>query len=96
MAMDSSFAGPALSSRVPGGLRRAGRSTGNYAYPVARLDLHDVTFLDATAGDLLQPFAAGQPAQVDASPRRALVAIRGDNYIGFGPFRAGMTSYRNG
>jgi hypothetical protein len=38
------------------------------------LDLHDVTVSDATADDLLQPFAA--PAQLDAPPPTgALIAI---------------------
>jgi hypothetical protein len=59
VAMGSSFAaGPGLVPRVPGGPRRAGRSTGNYAHLVAQalgLDLHDVTFSGATTGDLLLP-----------------------------------------
>jgi lysophospholipase L1-like esterase len=91
VAMGSSFAaGPGLPSRVPGSPRRAGRSTGNYAHLVASalgLDLHDVTFSGATTGDILNPSAAGQPAQLDAvTPGTSLVTITaGGNDVGFVP-----------
>jgi lysophospholipase L1-like esterase len=91
VAMGSSFAaGPGLPSRVQGSPRRAGRSTGNYAHLVAQalsLDLHDVTFSGATTGDILEPSAAGRPAQLDAvTTDTALVTITaGGNDVGFVP-----------
>jgi lysophospholipase L1-like esterase len=91
VAMGSSFAaGPGLPSRVPRSPHRAGRSTGNYAHIVARtlgLDLHDVTFSGATTGDILEPAAAGRPAQLDAVTRdTALLTITaGGNDVGFVP-----------
>jgi lysophospholipase L1-like esterase len=91
VAMGSSFgAGPGLRPRAPGSPRRAGRSAANYAHLVARalsLDLRDVTFSGATTGDLLNPAAAGQPAQLDAvTPDTALVTITaGGNDVGFLP-----------
>jgi lysophospholipase L1-like esterase len=91
VALGSSFAaGPGLPARAPGSPRRAGRSSGNYAHLVARelqLDLHDVTYSGATTGDLLEPSAAGQPAQLDeVTPATRLVTITaGGNDVGFLP-----------
>lgn len=91
VAMGSSFAaGPGITPRVAGSPRRAGRSSGNYAHLVARalgLELHDVTYSGATTSDILQPSAAGQPAQLEAvTPGTRLVTITaGGNDVGFLP-----------
>jgi len=91
VAMGSSFAaGPGLPPRAPASPRRAGRSAGNYAHLVAGalgLDLHDVTYSGATTSDLMQPSAAGQPAQLDAvTPGTRLVTITaGGNDVGYLP-----------
>jgi lysophospholipase L1-like esterase len=91
VAMGSSFAaGPGLPVRAPGSPRRAGRSASNYAHLVARalgLDLHDVTYSGATAGDILRPSAAGQAAQIDAvTPATRLVTLTaGGNDVGYLP-----------
>ena len=91
VAMGSSFgAGPGLTPRAPGSPRRAGRSAGNYAHLVAGalgLDLRDVTYSGATTSDLLQPTAAGLPAQLDAvTPDTRLVTITaGGNDVGYLP-----------
>ena len=91
VAMGSSFAaGPGIAPRAPSSPRRAGRSSGNYAHLVARalgLDLQDVTYSGATTSDILQPSAAGQPAQLEAvTPDTRLVTITaGGNDVGFLP-----------
>jgi lysophospholipase L1-like esterase len=91
VAMGSSFAaGPGIPVRVPRSPRRAGRSTGNYAHLVAAalgLDLHDVTYSGATTSDLLQPSAAGRPAQLTAvTPATRLVTVTaGGNDVGYLP-----------
>ena len=90
-AMGSSFAaGPGIPARAPASPRRAGRSSGNYAHLVAGalgLDLHDVTYSGATTSDIMQPSAAGQPAQLDAvTPDTRLVTITaGGNDVGYLP-----------
>src|SRR5271155_3280603 len=91
VAMGSSFAaGPGLTPRAPVSPRRAGRSAGNYAHLVAGalgLDLHDMTSSGATTGDILQPSAGGQRAQLDAvTPATRLVTITaGGNDVGYLP-----------
>jgi lysophospholipase L1-like esterase len=91
VAMGSSFAaGPGIPARAPASPRRAGRSTGNYAHLVAGalgLDLHDVTYSGATTSDLMQPSAAGQPAQLDAvtSGTRLVTITAGGNDVGYLP-----------
>jgi len=91
VAMGSSFAaGPGIGPRVPGSPRAAGRSSANYAHPVARrlgLDLDDVTFSGATTQDILTGTAAGRAAQIGAvTGSTKLVSLTGGgNDVGWAP-----------
>jgi lysophospholipase L1-like esterase len=89
VALGSSFAaGPGIAPRAPGSPLRAGRSGRNYPHLVADalgLDLHDVSYSGATAGDLLRPSRLDAAAQLDAiTPETRLATITvGGNDVGY-------------
>jgi lysophospholipase L1-like esterase len=70
VALGSSFAaGPWVGRRSPGSPRRSGRSSSNYASLFAAragLSLRDVTFVGATAAELIDGQDGAGPPQIDA------------------------------
>jgi len=89
VALGSSFAaGPWVGRRRPGSPRRAGRSTGNYASLFAAQSgyaLRDVSFVGATAAELLDGQDRAGPPQIEAVTADAdLVTLTcGGNDVGY-------------